>query len=313
MKRIKILLFLVFISLFSSLSFGDPIINTSNYFPATLKFIKIFIPLNEESIKEGRMYIDARLPGLKLFIKYKGKIRDISNKELDNINIISSMNTRLNVLNDTKKEILVSDNNEDFWVLIPNKLYESVNSSLIKNKEFTIYVIYIGHSFNSKSDRVFLLTGINASTEKPVSRLVYSKSLLDIQLGSNINKTLKILKKIYNEPIDTLSTKLAQKVYVFGIDKITKTILYVYDGGPEFRERVYALQLSTYNNSEMVFYKNLKLSANKNELESFFKTDYSFENIGDEKLLMRLNNSDCSFEIENNKLYSVYIVEDPFY
>lgn len=177
----------------------------SNFLPVTQKFIKIYIPVDEESINKKQYSIDARIPQLRMVVKFPNSIRSISKAESNFFDSIWTMNVRLKELKTIKKQILFTENNENFWVYANDGLIAQLQERVKKNEAFSIYVSYFGHSYDKKNLRMFILNNFDSKPDKPIGRHQFTDTIMDFKLGSNLKQEIQIAVKRFGEPIDIIT------------------------------------------------------------------------------------------------------------
>ncbi|MBW0435003.1 hypothetical protein HGB47_15425 [Leptospira yasudae] len=293
MKKL-VLLLILFISIDL---FSEDLISFSRF--------RQVVPL--ENTSDSDFNTDTRLPKFDVLVRAVGPIIEIPNNEKWVIDSYANSRIEKYKFSDYKYEIPFQSRKETQKIWITQSQFTELQNEINTNVQFKASVFFYGAFKNKK--RVFFLGSLKKSNAPLDQSACFSDSLMGIKLGSNYKETIDSIEDKYGPVYDNMKHR-NQNAKVYIIDKYTKTVLYVYDGGEEERDKVYSLQLSTYGNSNQELFKSVvfgdniqgaskKLNVKLKERKQSAETDLLYSDI-----------SQCSFETKNKKIFSVFITEE---
>ncbi|WP_155717143.1 hypothetical protein [Leptospira santarosai] len=287
-KLILGLLFLISVALFAT----EPI---------SFTHFRDLFPLEEDISPDSDITIDSRYPKFDTLITISGEILPASQADKA---IIASLG------GDFPYRVLFKNRNEIQTVYLTETQVNQLKKINKKGQLFEARLIYIGILKNKK--RLFFLDKIALSKISSDKSNCFTDSLIGIKLGSNLISVTKIIEKQYGKSFETVS-RGDQKGYVFIIDQKTKTALYIYDGGEEFRDKVYSLQISTYGDSKNELFNGVRFGDTVDQVRERLNTPFQVHpggNPDDDIEIIYYEMSKCSFETKSGKIYSIFITEE---
>ncbi|TGK38425.1 hypothetical protein EHQ12_05245 [Leptospira gomenensis] len=293
MKKLALLLIL----LISIDLFSEDLISFSRFRQA--------IPL--ENSPDSDFNTDGRFPKFDVLVRAVGPAIEIPNNEKWVIDSYGNSRIEKFKFSDYKYEIPLRNRKETQKIWITQSQLSELQSEINTNVQFQVSLFFYGAFKNKK--RVFFLGSLKKSNAPLDQTACFSDSLMGIKLGSNYKETIDLIEDKYGPAYDTMKHR-NQNAKVYIIDKDTKTVLYIYDGGEEDSDQVYSLQLSSYGNSNQELFKSVafgddiqvaskKLGVKLKERKQSSETDLLYSDI-----------SQCSFETKNKKIFSVFITEE---
>ncbi|WP_162265509.1 hypothetical protein [Leptospira borgpetersenii] len=291
-KLVLIIIILISIDLFS-----EDLISFSRFRQA--------VPL--ENSPDSDFNTDARLPKFDVLVRAVGPIIEIPSNEKWIIDSYGNSRIEKFKFSDYKYEIPLQNRKETQKIWITQSQFSELQNEINTNIQFKATVFFYGAFKNKK--RVFFLGSLKKSNAPLDQSACFSDSLMGIKLGSNYKQTIDFVEGKYGPAYDTMKHR-NQNAKVYIINKDTKTVLYIYDGGEEEADKVYSLQLSTYGNSNQELFKSVafgdnvqiaskKLNVKLKERKQSAETDLLYSEI-----------SQCSFETKDKKIFSVFITEE---
>lgn len=291
-KLVLLLILLISIDLFS-----EDLISFARFRQA--------VPLENSS--DSDFNTDARLPKFDVLIRAVGPIIEIPNNEKWVIDSYGNSRIEKFKFSDYKYEIPLQSRKETQKIWITQSQFTELQNEINTNNQFKATIFYYGAFKNKK--RVFFLGSLKKSNAPLDQSACFSDSLMGIKLGSNYKETINSIEDKYGSVYDNMKNR-NQNVKVYIVDKDTKTVLYIYDGGEEERDKVYSLQLSSYGNSNQELFKSVvfgdsiqsaskKLNVKLKERKQSAETDLLYSDI-----------SQCSFETKDKKIFSAFITEE---
>ncbi|MBM9502252.1 hypothetical protein JWG44_18515 [Leptospira sp. 201903071] len=291
-KFVPLLILLISIDLFS-----EDLISFSRFRQA--------VPL--ENSPDSDFNTDARLSKFDVLVRAVGPIIEIPNNEKWIIDSFGNVRIEKFNFSDYKYEIPFQNRKETQKIWITQSQFAELQKEIDSNIQFKATVFFYGAFKNKK--RVFLLGSLKKSNAPLDQSACFSDSLMGIKLGSNYNETIDSIEDKYGPAYDTMKHRNQNgKVYI--IDKDTKTVLYVYDGGEEEAGKVYSLQLSTYGNSNQELFKSVVFGDNIQIASKKLNVKLKERKQSPEIDLLYSDFSQCSFETKNKKIFSVFITEE---
>ncbi|PJZ57158.1 hypothetical protein [Leptospira barantonii] len=291
-KLVLLLILLISIDLFS-----EDLISFSRF--------RQVVPLENSS--DSDFNTDTRLPKFDVLVKAVGPIIEIPNNEKWVIDSYGNSRIEKYKFSDYKYEISLQNRKETQKIWITQSQFTELQNEINTNVQFKATIFFYGAFKNKK--RVFFLGSLKKSNAPLDQSACFSDSLMGIKLGSDYKETIDSIEDKYGPVYDNMKHR-NQNAKVYIIDKETKTVLYVYDGGEEERDKVYSLQLSSYGNSNQELFKSVvfgdsiqsaskKLNVKLKERKQSAETDLLYSDV-----------SQCSFETKNKKIFSVFITEE---
>jgi len=285
----------------------------NDYQPVTIKFIEKYFPLKRSKEKKFAYEIDARIPNLSIVARFGGKIRKIKQKGIRRFHsLLGKKNKFLSDMKDLTWEINLQYKEKDYWVLLPERFDKDRLTALRKNTVYAFNVTFIGYFYKGGPRRILLLRSINSRLPVIENHTPFTTSLAGIKLNGPMLENLMKLEKKYGKPYKIIEHKNYEIVVIFILDKKTKTVLYVFNGGPSYVKNIHSLQLSSYKKGTMKFYKNLSLGSTLEDIKKVFSSSQLEMSFNGNIQVIKIKNSYCSFELKKGKIYSVHIAVDPY-
>ncbi|UOG39975.1 hypothetical protein MAL08_19715 (plasmid) [Leptospira noguchii] len=291
-KLVLIIIILISIDLFS-----EDLISFSRFRQA--------VPL--ENSPDSDFNTDARLPKFEVLVRAVGPILEIPDNERWIIDSQGGSRIEKFKFSDYKYEIPLQNRKETQKVWITQSQFSELQNEINTNVQFKALIFFYGAFKNKK--RVFLLGSLKKSNRPLDQSACFSDSLMGIKLGSNYKETIQFIEGKYGAAYDNMKHG-NQNAKVYIIDKDAKTVLYVYDGGEEERDKVYSLQLSTYGNSNQELFKSVVFGDNIQMASKKLNVKLKERKQSPETDLLYSEISQCSFETKNKKIFSVFITEE---
>ncbi|WP_061249121.1 hypothetical protein [Leptospira alstonii] len=269
--------------------------------PITFAHFRDLFPLEEDINPTADITTDGRYPRFDTLVSISGEISPASKADKA---IIASLGS------DFPFQVLFKNRNEIQTAYLTEAQASQLKKINKKGQLFEARLIYIGILKNKK--RLFFLDKITASNIISDKSSCFTDTLLGVKLGSNLLSASKTIEKQYGKPIDTVLHGV-QKGTVFVIDEKTKTALYIYDGGEEFRDKVYSLQVSTYGDSKRELFNGVLFGDTVNQVKEKLNIPFQIHpggNPDDDIEILHYELSKCSFETKSGKIYSIFITEE---
>ncbi|EMN70909.1 hypothetical protein [Leptospira interrogans] len=269
--------------------------------PISFVYFRNLFPLEEDISPESDITTDGRYPKFDTLVTISGEITPASKTDKA---IIASLG------GDFPYQASFKNRNEIQTVYLTEAQVSQLKKINKKGQLLEARLIYIGILKNKK--RLFFLDKIATSNIPSDKSSCFADSLMGIKLGSNLSSATKSIEKQYGRPFDTVM-RGEQKGNVFVIDQKTKTALYIYDGGEEFRDKVYSLQLSTYGDSRKELFNGLLFGDTADQVKEKLNIPFQIHpggNPDDDIEILYYELSKCSFETKEGKIYSVFITEE---
>ncbi|RHX78829.1 hypothetical protein [Leptospira yasudae] len=269
--------------------------------PITFAHFRALFPLEEDINPAADITTDGRYPRFDTLVSISGEISPASKTDKA---IIASLG------GDFPFQVLFKNRNEIQTAYLTEAQANQLKKINKKGQLFEARLIYIGVLKNKK--RLFFLDKITTSNIISDKSSCFADSLLGVKLGSNLVSVFKTLEKQYGKPMDTVQHGM-QKGTVFVIDKKTKTAFYIYDGGDEYRDKVYSIQVSTYGESKKELFNGVFFGDTVDQVKEKLNIPFQIHpggNPEDDIEILHYEQSKCSLETKSGKIYSIFITEE---
>ncbi|TGK30983.1 hypothetical protein EHQ12_05935 [Leptospira gomenensis] len=280
-----------------------------NSFPEELitftRFRQI-VPL-EGVTTDSEFFVDARLPRFSVLVSVVGPV--LETPEVERWPIVFQENPSQKSLKfeEYRFEVALKSRNEIQKVFLTEAQIPEIEKAAKAGKILHASIVYYGYTKNKK--RVFLLSSASESKTKIDKSICFADSLMDLRLGADYAETIADAETKFGPSYQDMQIR-DKKGKVFVIDRESKTVLYVYDGGEEERNKVQSLQLSTYGNSKQRAVKNVFFGDDAAFASKKLGIQFKVHKQTDETDIYYYDYSGCTFETKNNKVFSIFITEE---
>ena len=263
--------------------------------------------------KDADINFDARFIRFRAVVTYLGEYRPLSKSKKEKFDLLDNINVLHGKIHFFNYEVLIRDEGGwEFWIPANRLLAERIDEAIDEGEDFTAMLTYLGCCYE-EDERILNMNRVDLGKPERIPRhTCFTDELLGVKVGADFTESFEQLEERYGPPFSRSLNEKKQDVAVFPVDEETKTAIYLRNGGPEYADTVSSIQLSTYNQGEMKFYKDLHLGATKQEAEAILGTPLSVRT--DTKFpILYQKGSYCSFEMKDGKIFSVFVSEDPHY
>lgn len=277
---------------------------------STFKYFRQNILVGDTS---ADVNFDARFIRFSAVVTYLGEYRLLSKSKKDTFDLLDNINVLHGKIHFFNYEVQIRDEEgREFWIPANRLLAERIDRALEKGQDFTAMLTYLGCCYEG-DDRILTMNRADLAEPERIPRhTCFTDELLGIRVGEDFQEAFEKLKERYGEPLKEFKNDKMQDVAMFPVDEETRTALYLRNGGPEYSQVVSSVQLSTYRNGTMRFYGGLSLGASKEEAEEILGTPLILRK-NPEYDLLHQEGSYCSFEMQDGRIFSVLVTEDPHY
>jgi azurin len=281
-------------------------ISAANLRMVNRRYVAINLPVGMAEVKD--IYIDARLRSLTMVLSNPGKLTALDARETGLFEAMQGMNPALTEVSKVKNYASFQDSEGIFLVLVPPHLEQDYLD--LKDKKVLANLTLIGCCNRGKQSYLYLLEGLNAApktvpTRKPSCKI---DELQGIKPGLSLAAAQKIAKSKGFKQVKDQAGPLGRNVNIFIIDESKKLVLFLYDGGPDYRDYLHAVQMTIYSDAEASITEAVSFGMSEDKLVKHVgKKVMRSQGEGNNVKLLEFPEANCSFEVTDDKLTSVQI------
>ena len=278
----------------------------------SLKYFRRAVPLPAEPPEDFAVATDH--PVFRAPVFFTGRIRPIEESKKKVYADLELDGPVKEALVASEQEIEVGLRNIRYWVAVQPETARYFKESVNAYRIFEIELLYLGSS--SDEARLFLFSRAQDYVGRIAPAPCFAHRLMGVSPASPAADTYARLEEQFGVPLRVYEDEESrEKISMYAVDDASRTVLYIRDGGPEDRDTITYIQLSTYNNSDREVFDGLNFGDSYEKVVQFMGGESRVYSRDVEKgiKVVAQRGSYCSAELVDGKLNSILIQDHPYY